>query len=136
MSRAKESDMNTNPLIGPELKVKRAVQHIRDLNTEIIKFAKRKPIRSRREDDPKTGDDVYKIKIVHDIPEIWGCYIGDVIHNLRSALDLLAHAIVLEFPLAEARAEVSFRELELNPDLPPEIFVLGLPGSTTLRERG
>jgi len=43
-----------------------------------------------------------------------------------------AHDIVLEFPLAEARAEVTFQQVELNPTLSPEVFALrplsGEPG--------
>jgi hypothetical protein len=43
-----------------------------------------------------------------------------------------AHDIVLEFPLAEAYAEVTFQQVELNPELPPEVFGLrpagGEPG--------
>jgi hypothetical protein len=43
-----------------------------------------------------------------------------------------AHDIVLEFPLAEARAEVTFQQVELNPELPPEVFAIrplsGEPG--------
>jgi hypothetical protein len=43
-----------------------------------------------------------------------------------------AHDIVLEFPLAEAHAEVTFQQVELNPELPPEVFGLrpagGEPG--------
>ena len=39
-----------------------------------------------------------------------------------------AHDIVLEFPLAEAHAEVRFQHVELNPELPPEAFGLGPRG--------
>ena len=35
-----------------------------------------------------------------------------------------AHDIVFEFPLAEAHAEVRFQQVELNPELPPEVFGL------------
>ena len=37
-----------------------------------------------------------------------------------------AHDIALEFSEPEARAEVSFQEVELNPELPPGTFVLRL----------
>lgn len=39
-----------------------------------------------------------------------------------------AHRIAVEFPGASARAEVSFREVELNPSLPDELFRLELAG--------
>lgn len=38
-----------------------------------------------------------------------------------------AHEIELEFPLAEASAQVSFQQVELNPALPPEVFALEAP---------
>ena len=34
------------------------------------------------------------------------------------------HDVALDFPLAEARAEVSFQQVELNPQLPPDVFGL------------
>ncbi len=40
--------------------------------------------------------------------------------------DVFAHQIDLDFPLLETRAQVSFREVELNPELPAELF--RLPG--------
>lgn len=38
-------------------------------------------------------------------------------------------AIALEFPEVEARAEISFQWVELNPELPPGIFALDLAGA-------
>ncbi len=38
-----------------------------------------------------------------------------------------AHEILLRFPILETRAEVRFRSVELNPDLPPDVFVLKIP---------
>jgi hypothetical protein len=39
------------------------------------------------EDDPQTGDRVYRIKHVFPIPDRFPLQIGDILHNLRSALD-------------------------------------------------
>lgn len=38
-----------------------------------------------------------------------------------------AHRVELRFPPTDTRARVSFRHVELNPELPPEVFVLRLP---------
>jgi hypothetical protein len=38
-------------------------------------------------------------------------------------------AIALDFPAAQARAEITFQWLELNPELPPGIFALDVAGS-------
>ncbi len=40
-----------------------------------------------------------------------------------------AHEISLRFPALGTRAEVRFRSVELNPDLPPDAFVLNIPAS-------
>jgi hypothetical protein len=42
---------------------------------------------------------------------------------------LFAHDIALEFPLTGSRAKISFQHVELNPELSPEVFVLGLPAT-------
>ena len=39
-----------------------------------------------------------------------------------------AHEILLRFPALETRAAVHFRSVEINPDLPPDAFVLNIPG--------
>jgi len=39
------------------------------------------------------------------------------------------HEIELDFPADEARAKVTFQWLELNPELPPDIFALDFAGS-------
>jgi hypothetical protein len=45
-----------------------------------------------------------------------------------------AHSIELRFPATGARAQLSFREVELNPELSADIFVLDLPAR--VGERG
>ena len=45
--------------------------------------------------------------------------------DYRDVGDLsFAHEIALDFPLAEARAEVRFLQVELNPELPAQVFGL------------
>ena len=40
-----------------------------------------------------------------------------------------AHSIDLDFPTLGTKAQVSFREVELNPELPAALFQLDLPAS-------
>ncbi|UCE86137.1 MAG: DUF4292 domain-containing protein [Deltaproteobacteria bacterium] len=42
-----------------------------------------------------------------------------------------AHTIELEVPASATRARLGFREVELNPDLPPDIFELRLPAGVS-----
>ena len=50
----------------------------------------------------------------------------------------VAHAIRIDMAAGRTHAEISLRDVELNPELPPDIFRLQLPGSSdpTQREGG
>jgi hypothetical protein len=84
-------------LIGPRLKIKRADKHIQDLDAARKEFIDTRPYVSYSETDPETGALVYKVSVephadegLRDLSVI----AGDAIHNLRSALDLLAWQLV------------------------------------------
>lgn len=77
---------------APKLKIERAKRHIRDLNNEIISFTRKNPFKVVVEGNAFQYD--YVIRVKEEIPEDISCYIGDVIHNLRAALDLLACDLV------------------------------------------
>ncbi len=47
-----------------------------------------------------------------------------------------AHSIDLDFPLWETQAELTFGEVELNPELPEGIFELGIPEGEFAEEPG
>jgi len=93
-------------------KIERAKEHVRNLETEISTFWSPDRYTISREDDPDTGDEVFRIHGKDfDLPARWSCIIGEVVHNLRSALDHLAWQLVLangqtparttEFPIFE-----------------------------------
>ncbi|ENE4870662.1 hypothetical protein ABNT98_17950 [Klebsiella pneumoniae] len=77
---------------APKLKIERAKRHIRDLNNEIVSFTRKNPFKVVIEGNAFQYDFVIRVK--EEIPENISCYIGDVIHNLRAALDLLACDLV------------------------------------------
>ncbi len=83
-----------NRAIGPVVKVKRAKEHFDNLAPQIVKFIGEKPYRFVRDFDSQTREHIIKIQIVKQPPDFLGAAIGDVIHNLRSALDLLACQLV------------------------------------------
>src|SRR4029077_7701458 len=88
--------MPIDPLVGVNLKIERAKLHLGNLESEIKQFLARKPFQIITEDEPATGDLVYKIQIAEPIPMALSTIIGDIIHNLRSALDHLAwHLVVI-----------------------------------------
>ena len=88
--------MGTHPklLEGSKLKVERAKEHIRQLEAEIRAFHERKPYRIVVEEEPQSGDQIYRVKIKEQPSPRWATIIGDIVHNLRSALDLLANDLV------------------------------------------
>jgi hypothetical protein len=95
------------------IKVKRAKHHIEYFNGRIDDFFRGvpNPYPIIREDDPKTGDLVFKLGKCLPIPEDFPAIIGDILQNLRTALDHLAWQLVLAngetptsqtgFPIAE-----------------------------------
>ena len=76
------------------LKVKRAEKHIHELNDAWAAFLEKNPYSVSFKDDPKTGERTYSLASVKTIPEELPLIVGDAIHNLRSALDHLAHHLV------------------------------------------
>jgi hypothetical protein len=85
----------TDPLAGVRIKIERAKRHVHELEAEIRAFHDRRPYAIIRYDDPKTGDLVYAVRIKERVPEGFSGIIGDVVHNLRAALDQLAWQLVI-----------------------------------------
>jgi hypothetical protein len=77
------------------VKVERAKQHLRDLEVERNSFMNNSPYRIERENDSQTGYNIYRVFDIHIPPIEIGLIAGDIIHNLRSALDHLAYQLVL-----------------------------------------
>ncbi len=82
-------------LFGPLVKIERAKKHIRDLDDAIRDFLDGHPYQVVANRDPETGDHVLRVRVARQVPNDWGAIIGDAIHNLRSALDLLICRLVV-----------------------------------------
>ena len=76
------------------LKIDQAKKHLRNLKKDVNAFLSRKPFIVVTEED-SSGDLVYRIRIQTPIPVRWSADIGDLLHNLRSALDHLAWELVV-----------------------------------------
>lgn len=76
-------------------KVERAKEHVRELERSVQAFRNSDPYGFRIEDDLQTGDKVHRIHIRSETPDRFALLIGDVVHNLRSALDHLAWQLVV-----------------------------------------
>jgi hypothetical protein len=77
-------------LFGPRLKVARARRHLADLEHLIEAFFSDNPYDIRMERCPSTGGLRVVAQFSRPLPNDTATIIGDVVHNLRCALDLLA----------------------------------------------
>lgn len=85
----------TDELAGVRLKIQRAYAHLAELQEAIETALDSSGERFSNEFDPETKQQVYR---AHGLPEIdpkWSLMVGDVLHNLRSALDHLAWQLVI-----------------------------------------
>ena len=88
--------MDIDPSLGPRTKIERAKEHLEYFDTLINGYIDSDPYRFRREVDP---DGTLHLFMDHHepIPIRWSVVVGDIIHNARSALDLIiTHAGFLE----------------------------------------
>ena len=81
-------------LSGPLAKIERAKHHINDLNRQIEAYTSQRPLRVYRSTNGKTNKVAYVVKNKIPVPSDLALIIGDAVHNLRSALDLLAFGLV------------------------------------------
>lgn len=86
-----------HPLDGPRLKVGRAESEIESLRRAEEAFRRESKYEIvRRNENPKTGNCVYRVR-THgsNPPQELAVDIGEIAHNLRSALEHLVHQLVL-----------------------------------------
>jgi hypothetical protein len=79
-------------------KVERAKQHIVDLNLRLKDFLDSKPYVVGAQRDPQTRRPVYYLAAVREVPPVIRLLAGDIIQNLRSALDHLAFQLYMLGP--------------------------------------
>jgi hypothetical protein len=77
-----------------KLKIERAQEHTRTLNNKIIDYIKSKPFKVVIEQDDNSPSHLWTLRVRNEIPYQLSAIIGDIIHNLRTSLDLLASDLV------------------------------------------
>lgn len=82
-------------LSSTEAKIARAKKHLAELEVEVAAFHGRNPYRIETDRNSEPGHELYRFRFVEAIPREWGTVIGDVIHNLRGALDNLATSLAV-----------------------------------------
>jgi hypothetical protein len=84
------------------VKVERAKQHILDLNLRLKAFLNSNPYKVGTYRNPETRQLTYFLTGVRNVPPQIGLVVGDVIQNLRSALDHLAFQLYMLGPGGQA----------------------------------
>lgn len=93
-----------HPLDGPRLKIERAISQISQLRLRqeaLWKDRNHQVIRA--ELNPKTGYYVYRAQGDFTLSLAWGVTIGEIAHNLRSALDGTVYQLAIHDQLAKGK---------------------------------
>jgi len=84
-----------HPLTGTWVKIERAGKHIIDFHAAQQAFLDSYPVAFTHDDEPdSTGHYNVRIADIKPVPPELSLILGDAIHNLRSALDLLACQLI------------------------------------------
>ena len=76
------------------LKIKRAKEHVVDLERQLRAFLESNPYKVGARQDPETRKLIYYVTSAEPVPDCLPLVAGDAIQNLMSALDHLAYQIV------------------------------------------
>src|SRR5438132_1974857 len=76
------------------LKIKRAKEHVADVEAQLRAFLDTHPYGIKTKGNPDTRQLIYYVSCVHPIPDSVPLVAGDAIQNLMSALDHLAYQVV------------------------------------------
>src|SRR5271166_4126122 len=76
-------------------KIKRADKHIHDCGSALLRFMGTNPYEIVAEPNLKSGKKVYIVKRVTPVPALICAITGDALQNLRTALDYMAHGLVI-----------------------------------------
>lgn len=89
--------MDIAPFEAPRLKVKRANALIFELESTFNDYAASRPCHIILEDDEvEAGRQNWRLRLLKPRPKLMATILGDVFHNLRSALDHMANDVVAE----------------------------------------
>jgi hypothetical protein len=99
-----------------KLKGERADKHIRDLYIALNAFYASKPYAGIANKDPQTGESIYRLTRVDDVPLPISTIVGDVLQNLRSALDHLLYALVAKAIAPKLPSKVVMFPIGETPD--------------------
>lgn len=125
------------PLANARLKIERAKEHIEQFKSMLKAWNNSRPYVIGTKIDTQAGQHVYYIEKAESLSPGFSAVAGDVIHNLRSALDHIAYEMCtgsgqtppkpweIEFPIADDAAKFpSLRDRKVKGARPDAIKVL------------
>lgn len=126
--------MKTKPFTAARLKIQRAKRHVDELAKEIDEYLLRAPIYMKVTQNPSPEYLDWVQVCSEGVPPGLAPIVGDIVHNLRSSLDVLACELVrhngqndkgVYFPFSNSEAELESRIKEKNFDrAAPEVVDL------------
>jgi hypothetical protein len=105
-------------LIEARAKLERAHDHLDELRGEFRSFLEREPYLLAQEFSAETSQLVWRFEVHEEPPLRWAVLIGDVAHNLRSALEYVMWQLVLangEEPNEQTQFPIALRETLFRP---------------------
>ena len=84
-----------SPVEQIQLKITRSKRHLGELQNQVSAFFASAPYQVATKRDPGTGQLIYFVSRVEEVPLMIAVVAGDLMQNLRSALDHLAYRLVL-----------------------------------------
>lgn len=118
-------------LTGIDLKIKRARDHLARLKTELTRILDPTRYGFTFERDSETGKHVYRVHGLPVLNDEWSVIVGEILYNLRSALDHLAWQLVLadgktpgrstQFPIRQTPFHPTEKGLLVPTQLKPRI---------------
>lgn len=101
--------MTSNRFDGSHAKIRRAKQHLQQLEAEMGVDSSRQTYTVLVDKDGKTGQDVVEV-IIHPWVELrWSVIVGEIVHDLHSALEHSVCSLArIRRPKSECRGSLSF----------------------------
>lgn len=128
-----EVEMPLNPFDSPRVKIRRAEQHLNELEIKVREFKSKRPYEIVIEPDVRPGYKVYKLRLTEPVPyRDLSPVVGDIVNNIRAALDHIVYACALanghaspryktcSFPFGRTRIDFN-NAVDGCTSVPPEI---------------